>query len=453
MNREELLFSLRTVLASRDAKALQAIYRHTHPADIVSVLEEDFSDHIHEFLPLFTGEQRAVIFGYLPADLQVEQLENLSRQELVSLFTRMSNDERADLYQHLSPEQVENLMPALAQAEREDIRKLAGYEEGTAGALMTSEYATVDAGLTARAAIDQLRREAPDKETIYQAFVIDAERRLVGTLSLRDLIIAPAEAKVGDLMKTSVISARVEDPAAEVAEKIGRYDLIALPILNGGDRLVGIVTYDDAMDVVEQEATEDFHKGGGSFALKGTTLRDAPVWTLFRKRVFWLIVLVFGNLFSGAGIAHFEDLIAAQIALVFFLPLLIDSGGNAGAQSSTLMVRSLATGDVHLSDWGRMLGRELGVALLLGLAMAAAVSGIGFFRGGPEIALVVSMSMVVIVTVGSLIGMSLPFVLNRFGLDPATASAPLVTSIADASGVIIYLSIAMAVLGLPGGAA
>jgi magnesium transporter len=449
MNREELLFALRAALTSRDLGTFQRILRHNHPADVVAALEEFYPQELKDFLRQLPAEERAELFGYLPAASQDAVVRALNRKELAELFDHMSPDERADAFNRLPEMQQDALLPALAQAEREDLRRLSAYQEDTAGAVMTSEYATVNPELTAPQAIESLRRAAPDTETIYQAFVIDLERRLLGTVSLRELILAPADARVRDIMREDVIFARVEDPREEAAAKIAKYDLIALPVLNGGDRLVGIVTYDDAMDVAEAEATEDFHKGGGSLALGALSVRDASTLNLYRRRIFWLVVLVFGNLFSGAGIAYFEDLIAAYIALVFFLPLLIDSGGNAGSQSATLMVRSLATGDVQLRDWGRMLGREFGVALLLGLTMALAVSGIGIFRGGPDIALVVSISMVAIVIVGSLIGMSLPFFLSRFRLDPATASAPLVTSIADASGVVIYLSIALLILGMP----
>lgn len=202
-----------------------------------------------------------------------------------------------------------------------------------------------------------------------------------------------------------------------------------------------------ALEAQRREATEDFHKGASITNHVGN-LRDATLGLLYRKRVLWLVLLVFGNLFSGAGIAAFEETIAAHIALVFFLPLLVDSGGNAGAQSATLMVRGLATGEVVMRDWWRMLGREFGVALALGATMAVAVASLGVLRGGPQIAVIVASSMVVIVLVGSLIGMSLPFLLSRFKLDPATASGPLITSIADAAGVLVYFGIATQVLGI-----
>ncbi len=193
------------------------------------------------------------------------------------------------------------------------------------------------------------------------------------------------------------------------------------------------------------EITEDFQRMSPAGDLR-TSIKDASVWMLYRSRVVWLVVLVFGNLFSGAGIAYYEDLIADVVALVFFLPLLIDSGGNAGSQSATLVVRALATGQVQLRDWFGMLAKELAVAALLGLSMAAAVSVLGIWRGGPEVALVVSLTMMVVVLVGSVIGMSLPFVLTKLRLDPASASAPLITSIADGVGVVIYFFIASQLL-------
>jgi magnesium transporter len=210
-------------------------------------------------------------------------------------------------------------------------------------------------------------------------------------------------------------------------------------------KLLGIVTHDDATDVLEEETTEDFLRQSTVGPLEGS-IRDSSPVSLYRARVFWLVLLVFGNLISGMGIAYYEDTIAAHVALVFFLPLLIASGGNAGSQSSTLMVRALSTGDVKMSDLGWLLGRELLVALMLGLTMSAAVSGLGWWRGGWEIAVIVSSAMILIVLVGALIGLTLPFLLTKFRLDPATASGPLVASMADMAGVLIYFAIATALL-------
>src|SRR5699024_4119017 len=224
--------------------------------------------------------------------------------------------------------------------------------------------------------------------------------------------------------------------------------LLAVPVVNEAGQMVGIVTHDDAFDVTQEESTEDQLRLGAVGRLT-MSLKEASIGALYRTRVGWLVLLVFGNIFSGAGIAHFEDLIESMIALVFFLPLLVDSGGNAGSQSATLMVRALATGEIVVKDWLQMLGKEVAVSLLLGISMAVAVSAIGFVRAGPEVALVVSLTMVAIVVVGSVIGMLLPFLLTRLKLDPASASAPLITSICDGVGVLIYFNIANLLLVMP----
>jgi len=319
---------------------------------------------------------------------------------------------------------------------------------------MTSEYAMLSPDLTTRQAIDRLRLEAPDKETIYYAYVIDGKRRLLGLVSLRELILARPAARIKDIMRKDLVCVHANDDQEAVARQMTKYDLLAIPVINGGDALVGIVTFDDVQDVIEQEVTEDFHRmgsisqGSGNDALVDIGLRDAGPWLLIRKRLPWLLALVFMNIFSGAGIAYYEDTIQATVALVFFLPLLIGSSGNAGAQSATLMVRALALGEVIGKDWLRMMGKEIGIALCIGACMAIAVSFIGIFRGGPDVAVIVSVAMVAVVLFGSLLGLSLPFLLIRLRMDPATASAPLVTSMADIGGVVIYFGIATWYLGM-----
>jgi magnesium transporter len=449
MEREALVFPIRDALARGDDRTFPQLVKQNHYADIAEALAELEPAEVRTLLLQIPAETRAELFGYFDLERQVAIIGHFNRRELTALFFHMSADERVDLFNQLDAETQEKFLPAMAQVEREDIRRLAAYEEGTIGAVITSDYATLTPQLTAREAIERLRRVAPDKETIYQSFVVDETRRLLGTVSLRDLIVAPAHARVEQIMVTDVISARADAPAEEAAKLIARYDLIALPVTDEADKLIGIVTYDDAQDVAEAEATEDFLKAGGASGEVPLSLRNASIRALYRSRVFWLVALVFGNLFSGAGIAYFEATIAEHLALLFFLPLLIASAGNAGSQAATMMVRSMATGDVHLRDWGRLLGREFRVAALLGGTMAAAISGIGWFRAGSDIALVVSVTMLTVVIMGSLIGMSLPFILSRFRFDPAAASGPLVTSIADACGVLIYFSLAVVLLDAP----
>lgn len=417
-----------------------------HPADLAILLDQQEAQAAWDVLTSLPLVRRAEVFGYLAPEIQTAVAALALPRALAELVTAMDADERADLWTRLSETARQTLGPALAAAERSDIRKLAAYSEGTAGAVMTSEYAVLRPDVTARAAIEALRGQAASKETIQTAYVLSPQRRLLGTVNLEDLVLAPAERLVADIMRTEPPFVRVGEPAEQAARVVARYDLPAVPVINGGEAMVGIVTADDAMDVAEAEATEDFEKAGGTGTGLVADLRKASVALLYRKRAGWLVALVFANILSGAGIAAYEDTIAAHLALVFFLPLLIASAGNAGSQASTLTVRALATGEVGISDWGRMLAREVLVALALGVTMAVAVSAIGLWRGGPEIALIVALTMVIVVLAGSLIGMSLPFILDRMKMDPASASGPLVTSIADVTGVLVYFAIASAIL-------
>ncbi|MFN3663804.1 magnesium transporter [Yoonia sp.] len=444
MSYDQLGLALKEREAAPHPEELREFIAQEHPADLanyVGVWPPQDAWRVMDLLPL---PRQAEVFGYLSSEFQVDMADAVARDRLARLITEMNADERADLYNELSEEQRTALLPALTQAEREDIRRLASYPHDSAGAIMTSDYAVLTGELSASEALQKLREEALDQETIYRTYVIDSDRKLLGSVRLQDLFLAPAKAKISDVMQRNTHAVTVTDDKEEVAQRVARYDLLALPVVDSDGRLVGIVTHDDAMDVMQDEATEDFHRVGASKMVRN--MRDASVFMLYRARIVWLLLLVFGNIFSGAGIAYFEDTITAYVALVFFLPLLIDSGGNAGSQSATLMIRSLATGEVQMKDWSWMIGREVMVAALMGISMAAAVSVIGIFRAGPEIAIVVATSMVLIVIVGSVIGMLLPFVLTKLNLDPATASAPLVTSIADASGVLIYFAIATAFL-------
>ncbi|MDP3526715.1 MAG: magnesium transporter [Hoeflea sp.] len=441
----ETLASALAASSSADIAMHRDFLASAHPADIAEFLEDKDADVDWQVLDLLSLGKQAEVLGYFKRHEQVALARSAPRARLAAIVTQMDPDDRADLFNALTDDEQEALLPALAQAEREDIRRLAAYENGTAGAIMTSDYAVLSPQLTARQALDTLRREAPDKETIYRAYVVDPDRKLLGAVRLQDLILANPRTPVDAIMRRETHAVDVSVDQESVAREVARYDLVAMPVVDRDGRIVGIITHDDVLDVLTEEATEDFHKSGSVGEL-AQTVGHATIMMLYRARVIWLVLLVFGNIFSGAGIAHFEDIIATHMALLFFLPLLIASGGNAGAQASTLTIRAMATGEVELSHLGRLLGREVMVAGLLGLTMAVAIFGIGYWRGGADIALVVAIAMIIIVLVGSLIGMTLPFVLTRVGFDPATASGPLVTSIADIAGVLIYLGTAQLVL-------
>ncbi|BBI54905.1 hypothetical protein HORIV_73260 [Vreelandella olivaria] len=294
----------------------------TRSADIGEILEEMIEDDEElpaalSLLDILSAERAANVLGYLPGESQLEVVGKLDDSQVLKLLEEMGSDERADLFNLLSEDRREALLRRMAHREREDLKRLASYEEGTAGAIMTSDYVSIASGMTVSQAMMRVRQTAPDAETVYQLYILDSDGQLIGTMSLRQLMVARPGAIVDDIMIKDVISTRVDDAQEDVARIVAKYDLLALPVIDVDDRMVGIVTHDDAMDVAESEATEDFHKGMSIGQLEDGVSR-VRLWSLYRKRVTWLVLLVFANLFSGAGIAYFEETIAAQVALVFF---------------------------------------------------------------------------------------------------------------------------------------
>jgi magnesium transporter len=312
---------------------------------------------------------------------------------------------------------------------------------------MTPDYVAVRPEWSIAQALEHIRTRGRDSETVNVVYVTDNQWRLLDALELRRFILADPQQRVEQIMDRAYVALSAFDDSKQAVQALRRYDLPALPVVDSDGVLVGIVTFDDLLDVADQEATEYFHKGAAIAPLKGNYLETGIV-ELVRKRAPWLLALVFVNIFSGAAIAVYEDTIAAVVALVFFLPLLIDSGGNAGTQAATLTVRALAMGEVGMRDWSKLITKEVVVSALLGLAMAAAVSILAFFRAGADVAAVVALTMGIVVIVGSTIGTVLPLLLRRIGFDPATASGPLITSLADIAGVLIYFTLATWMLGL-----
>ncbi|WP_194756608.1 magnesium transporter [Aliidiomarina indica] len=436
------------LIAQGDEHSLRAALEEIPPADIAEYIDQNFE--VYSTLTLLekmSSEQQAEVFGYLRPQNQEQLASHMEVGVLAQLFRDMSSDERADLYALLDVKLQDAVMRRLAKRDREDLLRLASYEEGTVGSVMTSDYAMVPSASKVEDAVRRLRQSAPDKETIYQIYVVDKENRLQGVVSLRELITAAPTESIDDLMTRDVVALKPDMPQSEAARVISRYDLLAIPVVSDTDVLLGIVTFDDAMDVVQEEDTESMHKSATVGKLEGG-IKDASPVLIYRSRINWLVLLVFANIFSGMGLMYFEATIETHIALLFFLPLLIASGGNTGAQAATLVVRGLATGDLLKSDWVYMLGKEMLVSVGLGITMAAAISAVAYFRVDSVIVPIVALSMVSIVLVGSFIGVLLPFVLKRVGWDPATASAPLVTTIADASGVLIYFGFAAIFLGI-----
>lgn len=450
MSENEHIVELLGLLRLDEPEAMQEKLDEMPVQDIASVMSEAEPEEQLPILRALPDERRTDTFSYLGHGLQHDVLGRLEADEARRILHELVPDDRTALLESLEAEDLEDLLKLMGPEDLKQSLKLLGYPEESIGRLMTTRFVAVRPHWTVTRALDHIRHEANRGETVNHIFITDDRGKLLDVLKLKDFILARQDAKVESLLDYEVISAQASADREEAVRIIQHYDINTLPVTDKHGVLLGIVTVDDVMDVAEKETTEDFHKMG-SVGGAVTSLKEARPFLLYRKRIGWLMILILVNLISGAAIAFFENAIETVIVLVFFLPLVIASGGNAGSQAATLMVRALATGDVQMRDWLRLWGKELLVAAALGITMGLMVSLVGLWRGGPEIALVVASSLTAVVVVGSMMGMLLPFILTRFNLDPATASAPLITSIADVAGILIYFSIAVLLLQVPVG--
>lgn len=437
------------LIDNRQWKILRQEIEKLDPAELAELIEEfnreDDDIILFRLLPRETARET---FFRLEYDKQQELVEGLADRKhlLAELLNDLAPDDRTALFEELPGPVTQRLIQLLSPEERKISIQLLGYPEDSIGRLMTPDYVAVKPDMTIEQALEHIRQFGKDSETMNVIYVVDKKWKLYDEIRLREILLAKADQTIQDLMDNRFVALNVLDDQETAISVFHDYDRIALPVINNEGVLLGIVTFDDMMDVEEEEATEDFHKFGSIQDLIFNPAK-AKIFLLYQKRIPWLVALVFMNIFSGAALASFGHTIESMVSLVFFLPLLIGSGGNAGAQSATLMIRSIATGEVVLKDWLRLTGKELLVALLLGVTMAVAVGLVASFRA-PEIMTVVGLSMVFTVLVGSILGLSLPFIFTYFKLDPATASAPLITCLADISGILIYFSLATWFLGM-----
>ncbi len=433
------------LITKRDFVALRKAIVSFDTGSVAELLEDLPPQDLGVIFRILPRELAADIFEYLSLETQEELIRSLGQEQVAAVLNEMDPDDRTALLEELPGKVTQRLLALLTPQERQVATRLLGYPEDSIGRRMTPDYVAVNEGWTIGEVLQHIRKVGHDRETLDVIFVVDDRGRLVDDLRLREIILADPAAPLSSIMDGQFSALRVNHDQEEAVREFQRLDRVALPVVDSSGLLVGMVTVDDVLDVAEEEATEDMQK------MAGVNVLDAPyqevgILAMVRKRLPWLLGLVVVNVMSGAGIAYFEDTIAAVVALVFFLPLLIGSAGNAGSQSATLVIRAMATGDVGLRDWLSLLGREVLVALCMGVIMSLAVFALGYYRGGSDVALVVALTMSLVVLLGSLAGMSLPFVLTWLRLDPAAASAPLVTSLADVAGVLIYFSIAAQLL-------
>lgn len=436
------------LIKKRDWKSLKVAINDSEAIEVAKVIEDASDSKRIIIFGLLDPAQSTKVFKLLDHGMQEQIIDKLAHniRHISRLLNNIKPDDRTAFFVGLPGKVTKQLIEHLSPDERKITTELLGYPEDSIGRLMTPEYVSIKANYTVKEAFEHIRRQGRNSETLNVIYIIDQDDNLIDDISIRELILADPEQNIEDLIDRRFVSLNALDDQETAIQAFKDYDRVALPVVNREGVLLGIVTFDDMMDVVEQESTEDFHKFGSIQEAISNPLTE-KVTFLYRNRIVWLVALVFMNIFSGAAIMNFEKLIESTVSLVFFLPLLIDSGGNAGSQSATLMIRSLAVGDVKLSDWYKLIGKEVIVSFLLGVTMAIGVASIASLRA-PEVIVVVSITMVLTVMLGSIIGMLLPFIFTKVNLDPATASAPLITSISDIGGVIIYFSIASWYFGM-----
>ena len=447
-----LIPDLREIIRDGQAADLVDFFADYNAPRIAEMLEDFEPGEQVEILALLEHRQRGEVFSYLDLDTQVHLAETLPTDVIASVLQWMPHDDRAKLAYQLEEEQVDQILRQLAQAEREDIRRLLAYEPGTAGAVMTTDYAALPPQISVREAIARLRQEAPDRETIDYAYVIDAHRKPLGLVSLKQLILARPSVRIEEIMNRDVILGKVFDDQEEIARKIEKYDLYALPIVDERDHMVGIVTHDDAMDILRQEQGESILAFGGVGGQAADQM-DSDYWrtgigSSVRRRLTWLLPLFLSGTMTGWVLDRFEWVDKLIPSLAVFVPLLIGTGGNAGSQAVGTIIRALALGEVQFSDALKVLMREWITGLLLGILLGS----LGFFFAwlglgtSPRFALVISLTILGICMWANVVGSMVPLVATRLGIDPAIVSAPLISTLVDVTGLVIYYIIAIAIL-------
>ncbi|HYH65146.1 MAG TPA: magnesium transporter [Urbifossiella sp.] len=461
---------VRLLLDERNDAGLREFCESLHPATVAEALDDEFTpEQVWEAISHANIRSQASVFEYLPPARQVEMIEK-ARPQVGQLLGKMSHDDRVDLVRRLPPDVHEALLRLVDEADRRDIATLGQYGADTVGAMMTTDYAWLPGTLTAAEAIDQLRQQAPDRETIYYVYVLDeasrkpdgtlAPRRLLGVVSLRDLILAPRHALIRDLMESEVETLRYDEDREAVTKLFARYDFIAVPVVDDRFGLLGIVTHDDVLDVVQAEATEDLQRQAGVGRIEGNYL-DAAFGRVWLSRAQWLVVLFGMQMITINVMAHYEGKLEGGAGrpggglafMIVFIPLCLSVGGNAGSQASTLVTRALALEQIRTRDWLRVFHRELlmaaALAVTLGVLAVArtywltpadveAKVPVGKFW---DLVWVVTFAVMGICLTGALIGAMLPLGIKSLGLDPALMSGPFIATLSDVLGIIIYFSI------------
>lgn len=420
-------------------------------ADIASMLEE-LELPGTELVKVFRMLPKSIaadVFSFLPIEAEQTIITLLTDREAATIIDNLFADDAADLIEEMPANVVKRLLAQTTPETRRDINHLLQYPEDSAGSIMTVEFVDLKEGYTVRQAIERIRRVGIDKETINTCYVTDRYRKIKGTISLRMLLLSDASALIGDLMEENVITVNTQMDQEEVARRFQKYDFDAMPVVDSENRLVGIITVDDIMDIMEQEATEDIEK------MAAITPTDKPymktsVWATYLKRIPWLLFLMISATFTGKIIQGYQDALAAYAVLTMYIPMFMDTGGNAGGQASVTVIRSISLGEIEFRDLLRVVWKEVRVAVLCGITLSAVnfVKLLLLDGVGAQVAMIVCLTMVVTVLVAKIVGCVLPMLAKKVGFDPAVMASPFITTIVDAVSLVIYFQIATRTLGI-----
>lgn len=443
----ELTSKVEELLAGKNYVNLKRTLEKHHPSEIATVLEELSPESIGFVFRLLPKNLAVDVFDFMDVDRKQVLLHSLSGDMVATLLNEMSPDDRTELFEELPAKVVKKYLSLLSEKERHVANMLLGYREDSAGRLVTTDFVDLKEDQTVDQALDHVRKTAPDKETIYHMYVISRDRRLVGELSLKELMLAPGDKLIRDIMHPDVVSVSTDTDQEQVARVFEEYDFIALPVVDKEGRLVGIITHDDVLDVVREEDTEDIHKMGGLAAPEEEYFRVGLLGNV-KKRVGWLAILILLESFSSNILKVYSASLEAVVALAFFIPMLIDTGGNTGTQSATLVIRGMATGEIELREGFKVLLRECLTGLVLGLLLGAFAYARAYMtQRDPRIGLIVGLSLFAVIVISNLAGALLPLAAKRLLVDPAVMAGPFITTIVDVVGLIVYFEIARLVIG------
>ncbi len=440
---------IQELLQTQQYTKLRQFLVDLNDADIAACMEELPEQSMVKAFRILPKDLAADIFSYLDVDLQQTVITSLTDREAASIIDNLMADDAADLLEEMPANVVKRLLENASPETRRDINHLLRYPEDSAGSIMTVEYVDLKESLTVEGAIARIRRVGLDSETINICYVLDSQRKLLGTVALRYLLLSQPDETIGDIMHENVVSVHTHTDQEEVARQFQKYGFTAMPVVDNENRLVGIITVDDIVDVIEEEATEDMEKMAALVPSDKPYMRTS-VWETYKKRIPWLLLLMVSATFTGSIITSFEDALSAYVALTAFIPMLMDTGGNAGGQASVTIIRGLSLGEIAYGDVPKILWKELRTAILCGCTLAVAnfAKLMLFDRVGLSVALVVCLTLVAAVVLAMLVGCLLPVAAKKLGFDPAVMASPFITTIVDALSLLVYFQIAGLMLGL-----